>query len=181
MTKRLSSIWDYSQPDFYHFSEDSIRLAELVVNSIDQNGAHLKALDLCAGCGVIGIEIMNARKNISFDFCELQKEFKPHLEKNLTSINFNGKILISDYQDLVGKYDLIVCNPPYFDPNKSRMSSDRNKRLCRSFIQGSLESLILKMNLLLASHGRGYFLSRDTPPGMKPIMKISETYLFELD
>ena len=67
--------YQYAQPGEYHFSMDSIHLAESVAKHLQsrEDLASLRVLDLCAGCGVIGIELswyLPLLKKI--DFVEIQ-------------------------------------------------------------------------------------------------------------
>ncbi|MGL6035003.1 MAG: hypothetical protein ACRC0N_08060, partial [Acinetobacter johnsonii] len=51
--------YNYKQPDEYRFSLDSIHLARFVASQLASHSelGSLRVLDLCAGCGVIGIEL----------------------------------------------------------------------------------------------------------------------------
>jgi tRNA1Val (adenine37-N6)-methyltransferase len=154
----------YSQPEFYRFNEDSIFLAKIVAENIlktsinknkirKEKSEKLKILDLCSGCGIIGIEILNILKiknfdidSIKVDFCEIQKEFAPHLNENLDKHNLNTKnnseIYWCDFLDLIKNekkenyYDIIVSNPPYYLDHQNRLSPQNVKRnRCRFWSQ----------------------------------------------
>ena len=79
---------DYSQPNFYHFSEDSIRLADYVVSKIEEknlseNQRSLNCLDLCAGCGVIGLEVvLKGSFAGAINFCEINRDYSSFLIEN---------------------------------------------------------------------------------------------------
>ncbi|HAU1291084.1 TPA: SAM-dependent methyltransferase, partial [Legionella pneumophila] len=67
--------YNYKQPDEYHFSLDSIHLAKFVAKQLKpyRDLGSLRVLDLCAGCGIIGIELswhLQAIRQI--DFIEIQ-------------------------------------------------------------------------------------------------------------
>src|SRR4051812_43029170 len=117
---------DYSQPDFYRFNEDSLKL----VNWILEKKLNAKAiLDLGAGCGIIGIELANRMHADSLTMVELQADYKAHLEKNIDLI-LDKKIIphisIQSFKKWTPNqlYDLIVCNPPYFLPGHGEVSKD---------------------------------------------------------
>lgn len=125
---------NYHQPDFYHFSEDSTILAREVEKYLDSDDKNI--LDLCAGCGVVGIELS---RRLEFPhkvtFIEKQEEFRDFLETNAQEfLGHPYKIIIDDYKNVKKheKYDVIVCNPPYFFNDESRTSTNVNKAICRS-------------------------------------------------
>ncbi|MBF0359564.1 MAG: hypothetical protein HQK49_01040 [Oligoflexia bacterium] len=185
---------NYSQPEFYHFCEDSILLAEYASNQIVQlylNSPFLNfdILDVCAGCGVVGIEtLIKVHSKLStisplstplftLDFIELQSDFYTHIQQNLkiqhTQLN---NLLISPPNIYIGsfqeqqknlenknknkQYDLILVNPPYFSASKNRLSPSNHKRnLCRFFLNGTLSELILFIDSNLKKHGQAFFLN----------------------
>lgn len=134
---------DYSQPDFYRFNEDSLKLVDTVCKY------HHKAslvLDAGSGCGVIGIELARRIQIDELHLLELQTEFEEHLEINLKKLIPHQKAIIS--QNSFSQYspsksfDLIVCNPPYYLPGKGEASKNPNRGVCRSFQIDSWKELL---------------------------------------
>ena len=171
----LKSISDYFQPDFYHFTEDSIILAKQAVERIafKFNGKKIKAIDLCAGCGVIGLEVLqksyeyNMATIIDMDFCELQSDFINYFEKNMSILDdslqsniryINKSINYLRGKEYVGAYDLIFCNPPYYLPGKKRLSQNKNKNYCKFFIEDSFSILVDVILGLLRSDGEALII-----------------------
>lgn len=133
--KKYQGQWDYSQPDFYHFSEDSVLLAKFVCEHYKNiQKTELIFLEPFAGCGVIGIEVM-ATLGLSdnYHFVEIQKEFEFHLNDNLDSFlpHANKNYMIGDYQLWKEQVDCIVANPPYFVAEHSKPSLSASKNVCR--------------------------------------------------
>ena len=80
--------FEYSQPEEYRFSHDSVFLARKVYELFkDKDLSSLQGLDLCAGCGVIGLDFLyhcwheTGQTVKSFDFIEVQAVYKDHFLK----------------------------------------------------------------------------------------------------
>ena len=140
---------DYQQPDFYHFNQDSIWLANWVATNHKRPIYSL--LDLCAGSGVIGIEIAQKRQEIKhLILLEMQTAFGPSLAFNLQHF-LAPHVKREVYWESLGhflqnphknSYDCIVVNPPYYSVESSRLSPILERRLCRHFLVDGLDVLI---------------------------------------
>lgn len=168
----MELISNYSQPEFYRFSRDSIELANFVASYLKElNLSVVKGADFCAGCGVILLEIMQ-KSQVRFesvDFYELQKEYLKHLETNINVLkdHFNETIFNIHQENLlqtqlIGEFDLIVMNPPYFNANHSRSSVNKNTRLCREYQDTELTGLIRCAHSALKKGGHLFFVCRET-------------------
>ncbi|MBF0297184.1 MAG: hypothetical protein HQK51_00570 [Oligoflexia bacterium] len=186
---------NYHQPDFYHFTEDSIILAAHVSdiltkiitkkNNPPYSSSYIfSILDVCAGCGIVGIETLikfhssQAQTTTQFsqvptfklDFIELLFDFHPFIEKNVQQLpNYNINLqstvcILGLFQEVMiankkTPYDCIVANPPYFIANKNRLSKlNPKKNNCRFFLNGNLNDLILFFDNCLKENGNGFFL-----------------------
>jgi len=110
--------WDFMGLPFYVDAraliprQDTELLAETAIRLIGERG-YQTCLDLCTGSGCVGISIAkltNIRmtaSDISGDALALAKE---NAELNETEIAFVQSDL---FDEIAGKFDLIVCNPPY--------------------------------------------------------------------
>ncbi len=175
MIKNTLYSYDYSQPDDYRFSLDSVFLAQKVANEIKTKLAHslesFRVLDLCAGCGVIGLELNFHLPEIThIDFLEIQACYLEHFEKNKrqAAIHENFKFLQMNYDELKSPqfenyYDIIVSNPPYFFLGEGLLSPNEFKNRCRFFIDSSFENLVASMLYALKPNGNAYVLMR---PGL---------------
>jgi tRNA1Val (adenine37-N6)-methyltransferase len=151
---------DYQQPDFYRFNQDSVQLVKWISTSISQADS---IIDLGAGCGVIGIELARILKPKKLTLLELQKEFEPYLTHNAQKFlpqDIEHEIVINSFSNFVtdDKYDLIVCNPPYYLPGHGEVPKNKNRATARSFITDSWSILMQTISELLAVKGSGYIV-----------------------
>lgn len=171
LVNESKDIWDYNQPDFYHFSDDSVWLAKTVSQILKNEDTYdFKALDLCSGCGVVGMEIVLAlSQSLHFDFIELQSAFGKYFDLNVKLLGLLGanlKLINQDFRKLYNNeklynvYDLVVSNPPYFEVGKHRLSTNTEKNICRFFKEGSFAEFIQSVMWVTKKGGRVFFLSR---------------------
>jgi tRNA1(Val) A37 N6-methylase TrmN6 len=165
--------FSYVQPDDYRFSHDSVILARRVFEDLRGRAdlGALEVLDLCAGCGVIGLDFMfHCRKELAVlprrcDFIEIQEVYQPYFEKNAAVFPpENIRYLQQNYAALTAdspKYDLILCNPPYFHPRQGTQSPSEFKNRCRFFIDSDFPTLLRAIAHSLKPEGRAYVLLRD--------------------
>jgi len=126
-------------------------------------------LDLCAGCGVVGFDFHFYSEGIDkMDFVEVQQEYEGHFYKNLALVNprqtrFEWHLL--NYQKLLApawesKYDLVLCNPPYFEPDQGRLSPSGLKNRSRFYIDSDFTSLVEVFIHVVKTGGEAFFLMR---------------------
>jgi tRNA1(Val) A37 N6-methylase TrmN6 len=162
---------EYFQPKEYHYSLDSVLLAHKVAMLYENhpNLEEIKILDLCAGCGVVGLEFFcHLRQVAHIDFLEVQETYKPFFEKNVQLINpkaSNFNFLLMNYNDIftssyANKYDVIISNPPYFFQGEGILSPSDFKNRCRFFMDSNLENLIKAILFSLKPSGNAFLLAR---------------------
>lgn len=169
----------YAQPEEYRFSHDSVFLARKVFEFLSGQDKYLegmsrwRALDLCAGCGVVGMDLLfhfekELGKTFSeFDFIEVQDIYVSYFEKNkevlqtktpLSLINQNYEVL--ETESFKHRYHLIVSNPPYFRRGQGALSPSEFKNRCRFFIDSDYEHFIRGICHSLVPGGCAFFLMR---------------------
>ena len=172
--------FNYSQPDDYHFSHDSVFLARQIFERCQSllEKPNTKILDLCSGCGIVGLDFLYHvfKANINFtgqiDFLEIQEIYLKHFQKNKKTLNdiFSDSIkkvdinfIQTNYANhkVIKKYDLIISNPPFFLKNQGLLSENEFKNRCRFFIDSDWQSLIQFIKSSLNLTGQAYFLLRD--------------------
>lgn len=167
---------NYSQPEDYRFSHDSVFLARRVYELIrDEDISTWRGLDLCSGCGVIGLDLLfhchkEANKTFAaFDFLEVQDIYASHFATNverlgdigaeLNFVNQNYNVLASAAWE--NKFDVIVCNPPYFHLGQGKLSPSEFKNRCRFFMDSDFKSLFKGLINTLKPGSHAYVLLRD--------------------
>ncbi|HWU42758.1 MAG TPA: hypothetical protein VN132_04940, partial [Bdellovibrio sp.] len=168
--------FQYSQPEEYRFSHDSVFLARRVFELLKPEAIqNFRGLDLCSGCGIIGLDFLfHCQKEWKlapkqFDFLEIQNVYEEHFKKNLmylSQISTEIQFVNRSYDILLepknsGIYDLILCNPPYFLPHQGTLSPSEFKNRCRFFIDSDFSNLLLGIVNSLKLNGAAYVLLRD--------------------
>ncbi|UOF00836.1 RsmD family RNA methyltransferase [Bdellovibrio reynosensis] len=168
--------FQYSQPEDYHFSHDSVFLARQVFELVqNHNLKDTRALDLCSGCGIIGLDFLyHCKQNkipvpAQFDFLEVQDIYKNHFETNVQSlgtVSTRIHFLNHNYTELLKseshrRYDLVLCNPPYFRAGQGKLSPSDFKNRCRFYLDSDFKSLLLALQNVLSDQGKAYILLRD--------------------
>lgn len=153
---------DYKQPHFYHFSEDSLKLVAIAIANLTTCPRSL--LDIGCGCGVLGIETANKLDSIMhLTLLEPQSEFDESLQHNLKHI-LQRKISVTVEKTTLSEstidqaFELIICNPPYFESGAGRKSPSQEKQICRSFEFDNPDLYIQKILSFLSSTGEAFIL-----------------------
>ncbi len=172
--------YEYQQPAEYAFCQDSVLAPLAIANDLEAywqaTGAadfsNYRALDVCAGCGVMGLELTHALPQLEqFDFLEIQSAFREPFAANAQMVQasrsaaFVSRWLEQSYAslqsgELRNRYDLIVCNPPYFDLGEGTLPPNPVKQRARFFVDDTFESLLKSLRAALKPEGRAYVLMK---------------------
>lgn len=162
----------YSQPSFYRFNQDSFKLIQFVSNLALKPRS---ILDLGAGSGIIGLELALKFVPLSLTLVEIQDDFKEHLEKNVstTGTRVNTEIVISSFGEFQTshKFDLIVCNPPYYLPGHGESPVDPRRAIARSFLKDSWDILLRVIENSLSEEGHGFIVLKNNHTLFEHIQK----------
>ena len=99
--------------------DDTCAVAELAINKalfLEQNP---RILDLCTGSGCIGLAIASRVKDARVTLADISKDALAVAKRNIARNHLSGKVACFQADALqkapgfLGKYDLIVSNPPY--------------------------------------------------------------------
>ena len=137
---------EYTQPDFYHFSQTSIETAQLIAEKvIEYHLSKYHFIDLFAGCGVLSMETL-ARlpllKEMQVDLIEMQSEFSNSLKENchkfvqfMSGVNFyiaQENVLHWLKLAKISKDSIMVMNPPHFFKTEVLPASKELRNICQT-------------------------------------------------
>ena len=150
--------------DYFSFSLDSIILANYSKIRFRDN----KIVDFCTGNGVVPL-ILSRRCDKDIDAVEIQEKVFKLAEETISLNNLSDRIHlycmdVKDYsliQDNLSKYDVVLCNPPYF---KNNVNSTKNisyeKMIARHEILLDLDELCHCASLVLKDNGNLFIVHR---------------------
>ena len=142
--------------EMFNFSLDSV----LLPNFITINESTKNILDI--GCGNAPIPlILSTKTNAHITGIELQKEVSDMAKESVKLNNLENKIDIINediktfYQSAQPEfYDIITCNPPYFEvKEKSRFNKNDYKTIARHEVTLKLEDILQISRKLLKNGG----------------------------
>ena len=169
---------NYSQPAFYRFNEDSINLVKWIqATGIKPD----RILDLGAGSGVLGIELALLLTPQKLTLVEVQEEFQSHLETNCRYFLSNSvahSIFIKSFLDFKSdqKFDLIVCNPPYYLPGNGELPQDPKRAIARTFLIDSWPILLKTISDAISAEGKGFIVLKEDKALFESISQYSHKY-----
>ena len=143
------------------FTTDSVLLADF--SSPKRNS---KVLEIGSGCGIIPVIWCKKLEHISItavEICEsafdiLMKSIKFNgLEEKIVAINRDVRDLSSD-KVFFGKFDMVVCNPPYYPTGGVFRSSVREVARCEVSLE--IEEVVKLSHLFLKNKGSLCLCSR---------------------
>lgn len=145
----------------YCFTSDAVELANFV-----KVKPHEKMVDLCAGCGVVGILAMAKGKGQSCLLVELQEWLADMAKRSVQYNKIENISVVCDklqgVSDKIGKeaFDVVSCNPPYKKVDGSKISEDSELALCKHEVAVTLEEVIHEASKLLKFGGRFYMVQK---------------------
>lgn len=149
----------YQDNALYKFTSDSIKLAKFCNIKHTDN-----VLDMCAGCGVVGLYAYSICDCNSIAFNEIQPQMCDLIQKNihLNGLDHKCKVICGDLalleiKDFDKPLDIILCNPPYFRLN-GKIKSDNSVAMCRHEINTNLRTIINVASKLIKDKGKFYFI-----------------------
>ena len=104
------------QPDTEVLVEEVIKIAKEFIK-MHKEGKEIEILDLCAGSGAIGISLSKILGEDAFvTVSDISEEILDIVEINCRKNIANLRMVPSDlFDNIYGKFDIIVSNPPYIE------------------------------------------------------------------
>ena len=119
-------------------------------------------LDIGAGTGLLSLMLAQKYPEASIDAVELEPHAATEATANFKASKWSSNLTLhtTSIQDFSGssglKYDLIVCNPPFF--NNAQRSSNRKKAQATHSDELSANDLIESLLMLLSPGGTAFVL-----------------------
>lgn len=125
----------------------------------DYDDAPIDLLDIGTGTGAIGLALKSQRKNWNITLSDISADALAVAAQNATALNESVKFVQSDLlNDVDGKYDVIVSNPPY-------IAEDERKYMDQSVLEHEPSIALFAANDGLAIYQR---IAMECAPYLKP-------------
>ncbi len=134
--------------DVYDIREDTLLLCKSLLEEKGRN-----ALVLCCGAGLEGLIL--TRKNFQTTCIDINPIAVENAKHNFEKNKLKGEFLISNlFEKIQGKFDVIVCNPPYVPSDEIKHLDLDGGKNGREII----DKILSKYSEYLKENGRMYLL-----------------------
>ena len=109
---------------------DTEILVENALNILSNDDKKLKGLEIGVGSGIISITLLKKMKNLSMTAIDINQYAIEISKKNAENLGVLDrlKLIKSDlFENVTGKYDFIISNPPYIDEKEMENLPDKVK------------------------------------------------------
>lgn len=138
----------------YRFSSDPFLLASQIKFSTNEH-----ILDVGTGCGIIPLLLISRNPDVRMTGIEIQKQLYEFAVKNVRQNRYENSIRILNMdarkvtpEDLGGRVDRIVANPPFIALNQGRKSPDRQRAVaCQEILINIRDLFTVAQRILMPS------------------------------
>lgn len=101
--------------------DDTVAVTELAIRKALFLEQAPRILDLCTGSGCIGLAVASRVRDARVTLADISKDALAVAKKNITAQHLSGRVMAVQADALakpnafLGKFDLIISNPPYID------------------------------------------------------------------
>ncbi len=139
---------------------DACLFGAWVADQIKRASEPGKVLDIGTGTGLLALMLAQVTKESQIDVVEINDQAFKEANSNFKHTNWRGRLNIfhQPIQDFftTTKYDLIICNPPFFQNSMEGQVQHKNQALHSTSL--SMKELVQRVTKLLSSKGRFYVL-----------------------
>jgi len=133
---------------------DSCLFGAWVAANIPVEGIH-NILDIGTGTGLLSLMLIQKCQKSSCDAIEIDKEASEEAKRNFENSQWKERFSVFNMNFLSyqskDKYDLIVCNPPFYE--KQLISPDKKKNAAMHSTDFSIEDLFSHTRPLIGENG----------------------------
>ena len=160
---QFNNLYIIQSRDEYSFTSDAVALANYV--HISNYG---RLVDLCSGCGVIGI-LANAKNKVKdVTLVEIQDSLADMSQRSIEYNHLDNFTVINRQLQGVhkiigeGKFDAVTCNPPYrVLDERQKINEHENIAIARHEVKVTLEEIIVEASKLLKFGGLFYMVHQE--------------------
>ena len=145
------------RPDGFRFGMDSVLLASFAA----ERGGRIRGVDLGTGSGVLPLLICARQPGVTFDAVELQPDIADMAGRSVQICRMEHRIQVygMDLRDAPGRlgrgrYQLVVCNPPYGRAGGGIENLDPGRRAARHEGEAGIVEICASAGSLLQNGGR---------------------------
>ncbi|MEW6077015.1 MAG: methyltransferase [Thermodesulfobacteriota bacterium] len=139
----------------YRFSIDAVILAWHIFPA-----ANARIVDIGTGCGIIPLILAYRHRAVTIDALEIQPQLAALAIENVIGNHLEHRITVC-CEDInqaaakmpIGKYDLVVCNPPFRKSSTGRINPDPERAIARHEIAMTLAEATAAAGRLLRTYG----------------------------
>ena len=113
--------------------DDTVAVAQLAINQAIFLPGNPRVLDLCTGSGCIGLAIASRVKDARVTLADISKDALEIAKKNIARHKMTGRVSCMQVDAMrpapafLGKFDMIVSNPPYITKDEMPQLQDSVK------------------------------------------------------
>ena len=154
----LDGLKLYQYTDGYHFTSDSVILANFVNAKHSDN-----CLEIGTGSGIIATLVNYKCKPKEITCFEIQQKYCDLAQKNFDYNNMQNITVICDkiqnHKNYIAKpFDVIFCNPPYYKNDVCKKSENEEIAMCKHEQFLPLGELVQSVSETLKFGGKFYFV-----------------------
>ena len=142
----------------YRFTLDAPMLAAFVLDGRERR-TDQRVVELGTGCGVIALLLKSQRPRWNISALELQPALANLARENAQTNDLDVTVIEGDLRtppvDWRGRFDRVVCNPPYFAAHAGHVSPFDERALARHDTTATPADLARSLRRLLHDDGAG--------------------------